>query len=313
MEFVKEFENYKHDRRDPDPWMALFFDTSVPLDKEVKAALLACMRSKSRQILLPIVRPIARTAIVLIQLYKNFVPKAFTSSRLLHKLIHWGLKTWVKPEANFLIMRHFHIGSEALAFIAKNTPNIEIPSNPLRPKCLDDLLDDFFLKHDLNLYNFIIDINTQLQEKGLEIKKAEKLNLDVITDEPFPIELPRKRWTNFIDLQTAIEIYTPVYQLFLTENDFWRASNSLQLDETIGIYVAKIIDAPQHLVLVNNKHPLIPMSTMEAGFRLVLHGLSAEYLHALLRQLKRQLKAASSSTTLTSKASVEVTTNYVNK
>lgn len=288
MDFVSEFENYQHDRRDPDPWMALYFDRSVPLDDKVKAALLVCMRSKSRQLLLPIVRPLARTAIILIQAYKNIVPKSFTSSRLLHRLIYWGLKTWVKPEASYLIMRHFHIGSEALAFIAKNTPNLDIPSNPLRPKCLEDLQDDFFLKHDLNLYNFVIDINTQLRQKGQEIKKAENLNFDSITDSDFPVELPKKRWTNFIDLHTAIEIYTPVYQLFLTENDFWRASNSLQLDEVIGIYVAKILDAPQHLVLVNNKHPLVPLSTMEAGFRLVLHGLSTEYLHALLRQFKRQ-------------------------
>ena len=46
---------------------------------------------------------------------------------------------------------------------------------------------------------------------------------------------------NFIDLQTAIELFTPVYQLFLTDNDFWRATNSLQLDETIGLYVATLL------------------------------------------------------------------------
>jgi hypothetical protein len=91
-----------------------------------------------------------------------------------------------------------------------------------------------------------------------------------------------------MDLQTAIEMFTPTYQLFLTDNDFWRASNSLQLDETIGIYVATIMNSPQHLILLNNKHPLVPMSTLRAGYRLVLHGLSTEMLHALLMDMKRK-------------------------
>ena len=38
---------------------------------------------------------------------------------------------------------------------------------------------------------------------------------------------------NFLDLQSSIELFTPIYQLLLTDSDFWRATNSLQLDETI--------------------------------------------------------------------------------
>ena len=34
---------------------------------------------------------------------------------------------------------------------------------------------------------------------------------------------------NVLDLQTAIEIYTPLFALFLSDHDFWRSSNSLQL------------------------------------------------------------------------------------
>jgi len=38
---------------------------------------------------------------------------------------------------------------------------------------------------------------------------------------------------------------------------------------------------------VNNGHPLVPMSTLRAGYRLVLHGLSTEMLHSLLNQMKQ--------------------------
>ena len=80
-------------------------------------------------------------------------------------------------------------------------------------------------------------------------------------------------------------VYTPVYQLLLTDHDFWRASNSLQLDETLAIYCAKILATPEHLVMLNNKHPLVPLSTLRAGHRLVLHGLSTEMLHCLLMRM----------------------------
>ena len=59
-----------------------------------------------------------------------------------------------------------------------------------------------------------------------------------------------------------------------------------QLDETIALYVARLLGVPTIVALANNKHPLVPLTTLRAGFRLVLHGLSTELLHALLVQAK---------------------------
>lgn len=116
----------------------------------------------------------------------------------------------------------------------------------------------------------------------------EQVDYSMIRDPGLRLEDMPQRRRNFLDLQSAIELFTPLYQLMLTDNDFWRAANSLQLDETIGIYAAQLLGAPQHLILVNNKHPLVPMSTLRAGYRLVLHGLSTEMLHSLLMQMKQQ-------------------------
>jgi len=113
---------------------------------------------------------------------------------------------------------------------------------------------------------------------------------DGISEGAFGIETMPDRWHNVIDLQTAIELFTPIYQLFLTDNDFWRATNSLQLDETIAIYVARILDQTHNLGLINNKHPLVPESTLRAGHRLVLHGLASEMLYELLVRAKRALR-----------------------
>ena len=281
MKAMPDFLAQAHDPRDPSPWLALYLDQSTPLPDPVKAAWLADSSSGSRQYLLPFLRPLARAAIVLFQVFKVFVPRNWSHSRLLHRLLAWGLKRFVSPEANWLILRHFHLGSQVLAFIAANSP-VPVQTSPLEPEDLDALKDDMFLKHDLNLFNFVIRLNQALREQGLELKKAPKVDFSMIREPGVRLADMPNGGLNFLDLQSAIELFTPLYQLMLTDNDFWRAANSLQLDETIGIYAATLLDAPEHLILVNNKHPLVPLSTLRAGHRLVIHGLSTEMLHSLL-------------------------------
>ena len=287
MNRLSDFEALDHDPRDPNPWLALYLDQSTPVDPTVKEAWLRDSSSRCRQFVLPVVRPIARSAIVVFQLVKIVLPKAFTSSWLLHRLLAWALRMFVRPEANWLILRHFHIGSEILDFIARNVPGTDVPLNPLRPQNLEHLRDDLFLKHDLNLFNFVINLNRSLRSQGREVTRPSGLDFGGISEGNFGIEAMPARWHNFVDLQTAIELFTPVYQVFLTDIDFWRATNSLQLDETIAIYVARILEQPHNLVLLNNKHPMVPESTLRAGYRLVLHGLASEMLYELLVRAKR--------------------------
>jgi hypothetical protein len=282
-----DFESLQHDPRDPNPWLALYYDQSTPIDAEVKKAWLKDSSSWCRQFVLPVARPLARGTIILFQLLKILLPSAFTSSLLLHRFLAWGLATFVTKEANWLILRHFHIGSEILDFIARNVPGTSVPLSPLRPIELADLRAEVFLRHDLNLFNFIINLNRELRDRGQVIARVARPDFGGISGGDFHIAPMPDRWHNFIDMQTAIELFTPAYQLFLTDNDFWRATNSLQLDETIAIYVARILDQPQNLVLLNNKHPLVPESTLRAGYRLVLHGLASEMLYELLVRAKR--------------------------
>lgn len=270
-----------HDPADPNPWRALYLDRSTPLPDAVKTAWLKDSSSRSRQYLLPFLRPLARLCIILIQIIKTVLPKRWSHSRLLHRILVWGLKRFVSPEANWLILRHFHLGAQILAFIGANSP-VPVTTTPLTPPDLDALKDDLFVKHDVNLFNFVIRLNQALREAGQTLHAPAVPDFSMIEDPGLRREdMPQGR-LNFLDLQSAIELFTPLYQLLLTDNDFWRAANSLQLDETIGIYAAQLLGAPQHLVLVNNKHPLVPMSTLRAGYRLVLHGLSTEMLHSLL-------------------------------
>lgn len=295
MKKMPDFLSQVHDPRDPNPWLAVYLDGSIPIADDVKRAWLEDASSKSRQFILPVVRPLARLTIVLVQVAKTLLPSAFTSSRVLHRILSWSLKVFVSPNANWLILRHFHLGAEIMQFIGRNVPGVDIPPlNDMRLRNLDDIRHDAFLKHDLNLFNFVIYLNRQLREQGRELEAPAVVDFSAITDGPLPIDPMPERMTNFVDLQTAIELYTPIYQLFLTDNDFWRATNSLQLDETMAIYASKILSNPMPVMLVNNRHPMVALSTLRAGSRLILHGLATEMLHALLVQLKRHQETGKS-------------------
>jgi hypothetical protein len=243
--------------------------------------------SRSRQYFLPLVRPFARLAIALIQVLKIFTPRFMASSWLLHRMIYWGLRLFVSPDSNTLILRHMHCGTEILQFIKDNVRGAEVVGRPLRPTKLADVKDDLFLNHDLNLFNFIIELNKDIQKKGLKLEAPARPDFSAITDGDFGIEVMPDGPLNLVDLETAIEIYTPLYQLLLSDGDFWRASHSLQFDETIAMYICALMGNPHQLAMVTNRHPLIPLSTLRSGFRLVLHGLSAETLHAMLVRCKR--------------------------
>lgn len=285
-DFVAEVGTTPHDRRDPDPWWALYTDHSLPLDAQVKAALVLDARSFSRRILLPILRPFARAFLVLVGLFRVLVPRALTSSRLLHWLIYVGLRYFVSPQACFLILRHFHLGSNVVAFLAANSGE-RVETTPLRPLTPADVKDHLFLKHDLNLYNFVITLNAALDASGRRLGSPAAIDYGAIDERPVPFPRFARGPFNVLDSISAIELYTPLYHLLLGQRDFARANQSLQLDETVAIYAAQVLGDPTHLALVNNRHPWIPLSSMRAGHRLVLHGLATELLHAVLVHHKR--------------------------
>jgi len=282
----------RHDPADPDPWMALALDRSLPFEPAAKLALIRDQSSTCRQFLLPLVRPFARLSIILAQLVHTVSPRWPHAPRLLHRSIAWGMRRFLSPDANLLILRHFHLGAQILRFISDNaTPGFHPPLAPMTPRRIEDVAEDLFLNHDLNIYNFLIGLNQELDRRGTAIGRVEQVDFSAIKDEVALDPLPDGR-LNKVDLQTAIELYTPAYAMLLTDRDFWRAANSLQLDETIGLYVARITGEEKHLAMINNRHPLVPFSTLRAGFRLVLHGLSTEVLHGFLRELKAKAASA---------------------
>jgi len=281
-------ESELHDPLNPDPALALQLDQSVPVAAVARDAMISNLHSRSRRIVLPIVRLLSGLLVRILGVIRLLVPRFGTSSKWLHRSIHWGLRTFVRPDANLLILRHFHLGSQVLGFIADNS-GVDIERRPLKPKSLSELANNMFIEHDINLFNFVIELNQALEAKGMSfpsVLELADLNFDSIAEEIYLEDLP-DRWTNVLDLETAIHLYTPIYQWFLTDREFSRAVASLQLDETIGIYIAELLGSSDHLHLINNRHPLVATRRVDAGQDLALHGLGTERLHRLLVGLKK--------------------------
>ena len=277
-----------YDPEDPDPWLALALDQSIPMDPEAKAALLRGAASWSRRWMFNVIKPFVFVFFVLVKILRGITPRWPNLNGLLHRTIHHGLAWFGTPDTNLLILRHFHVGTELLAFIKANAGDVDVRTVPLRPRTLKDLEDNVFLQHDLNVFNFIIQLNRSLRAQGRDLAPVERPDFSMITDGPFDIAPRPSRWHNFADVQTAVEIYTPLYALLLPRSDFIRASNSLQLDEPVGIYIGKILGTDYHLSFIKNGHPMVALPTLQAGFRLMMHGLDCEAMHGWLRVLKRR-------------------------
>lgn len=285
------FVGMAHDPRDPDPWLALYLDLSLPIDPEAKRCLLVGARSWSRRWLFPVSRPLVILFFCVVKVLRAISPRFPNLNGLLHKTIHWGLRIFGSPETNTLILRHFHVGTELLTFMRVNAGAADISSHPLRPTQLKDIEDNLFLQHDLNVFNFIIELNQRLRAEEREIMPSETLDFSMISDEFPAFETFPTGPLNRIDVQTAVEFYTPLYALMLPRNDFVRAAHSLQLDETVAIYIARILGTDYHLNFIKNGHPMVALSTLQAGYRLMMHGLDCEALHGWLRTMKARQAA----------------------
>jgi hypothetical protein len=281
------FDLAAFDPKDPDPWLALYLDRSLPIDETAKRALLIGNRSFSRAWLFPILRPLFFAQLGFAKLVRAVSPHFPNLNGFLHRLIHWGLRNFASPEANTLIVRHFHIGTEILAFIKANAGDVQVDTVPLRPRTLKDLEANVFLQHDLNVYNFIIQLNASLRAQGRDLEPVERPDFSMISDS-FELEAFPTGPLNLFDVQTAVEAYTPLYALLLPRADFIRAANSLQLDEVVAVSIAKILGSSYHLAFIKNGHPLVQLSTLQAGYRLMMHGLDCEALHGWLRVLKHR-------------------------
>jgi hypothetical protein len=272
-----------HDRSNPNTWDALYQDNAIPVDPIAKSYMVKDLQNWTRNYLLLPIKAVANITLALIMVTKRLLPWQFSNYWIMHRSAALFLHHFVTPEANYLIVRHICLGSNIVNFLIDNGPDPQIPKANLYPRSIQDLADNAFLEHDLVLYNFVLDYAAAqaTNPDWLATVQSRGLSYDAIQPIQLHIDM-RRRWSQILDLESAIELFKVFYSLCLTSDEFERALLSLEFDENFGSYVSVITNDYRWNHVINNRNPLAPNSPFGAARRLLYHGITTEQLHRYL-------------------------------
>lgn len=269
----------------PQPWRVLEGLQAVPMPAPVRSAIRRSHESRCRRLAFPIIRIFVLVLIGLGTALRLLLPASAKSYRALHASVIISLHLFALPETKWLILRHFNIGSRILDFLVANSGHPEMPNRSQYPRTLADLWPNAFVEHDINLYRV-------LQGLGQHDAPGELANppdFAAVVDLDFGLEsLGPRRWWQFLDLQSAIELLVPLYVIFLPLRETFRASHSLQLDEVVALHLIRLKGDANGLMFLRNHSPWLPLSLWGTGSRLLLHGLSTEVAYELLSRWKHE-------------------------
>ena len=259
----------------PGIWEALAGDPTFHFDRHALALLRRDHARWSHRWVRPPVRILSRIIVAVIVVVKRVLPFQFSSHRLLDRLGIWFMTRFVSEEGGELLLRHFVIETNVLAFIARNS-GLEEPT--LRPACLDQLDDNAVIVHDLNLYELL----AGLGGRPLPRPEQRMIPLDYSMLEVGPIQASTTRKLLRLDLETGMCLMNIMFSLLTTSDEYRRAVHSLQLDESVLSILAELTGDD----LFRSWKPAgyIPMvrTSRDVPRDLFAHAVIHEYIHARL-------------------------------
>lgn len=217
----------------PGIWEALAGDPSFNFDRRALRLLEADQQRASHRWLRPPARVLSRVAVAVITLVKRLLPFEFSSHTLLDRLGIWFMSRFVSEEGGELLLRHFVIETNVLAFIARNS-GIEEPT--LRPVTLDSLDDNAVIVHDLNLYEVLAGMGGRRLPKPDE--RDRPLDYSMLGIDP--IQPAPERRVLRLDLETGMCFMNIMFCLLTTSDEYRKAVHSLQLDESVLACIAEL-------------------------------------------------------------------------
>lgn len=259
----------------PGIWDALAGDPTFHFDRRALELLHIDQGRWSHRFIRPPARVLSRVAVAAIVLVKRLLPFQFSSHRLLDRLGIWFMSRLVSKEGGELLLRHFVIETNVLAFIARNS-GLDEPS--LRPAALDELDDNAVIVHDLNLYEVL----AGLANRPLPRPEDRTTPLDFSMLDIGPIDVDAKRrWTK-LDLETGLCLMNIAFALLTTSDEYRKAVHSLQLDESVlGCLAELTSDERFHYWKPAGYIPIV-RTNRDVPRDLFAHAVIHEYIHARL-------------------------------
>ena len=268
------------DRLNPTIAEVLLHDQTQPLSSGVRELLARDLARGSHRALLPIARGLSLVSVALIRALKRVLPFQFASRGAIDVLCLWFMRRFMSADAAELLVRHFVVETNLLAFIAKNCGE-EIPAPALRPTTLAEIgKENAVIAHDLAVYNLVIDVG----QSGADLAKRGSLDFSMIHVPSLDGERSRKRWLN-LDIETALYLMNIPFCLFTTEAEYERAVNSFQLDESVCAMLAGLTGEVVFRTWTPVKFPAWISVRRDVPRDLFFHACVCEYAHTHLERL----------------------------
>ena len=263
---------------------ALGGDDSLPLDLEAKEYWLKDLQNPLRIIILPTLKILLSITLHITYYLKRLSPIQWRAHRFLQWQICFFMKYFVRPEANVLILRHFQAESNLLNFVIDNSGKEGVAPVEIYPKEIQDLMVQTFVHHDQGILMTMRDLgkmdtsNWPIKEQDLSWKNWEPVRID---------HGPKKRrWTQFLDFETAHELFKTTFCFWLTTKEYEAAINSFQFDHSVGIRIDEIVGAAHFADLAYNRFPMILVGPTGLSYRFLMHGFFVEHAHAHLERMR---------------------------
>lgn len=259
----------------PGVWDALAGDPTFQFDRRALGLLETDQARWSHRFVRPFARVTSRVVVALITLLKRILPFEFSSHRLLDRLGIWFMSRFVSEEGGELLLRHFVLETNVLAFIARNSG---VAEPTLRPGTLDQLDDNAVIVHDLNLYEVLAGM------RGRRLPRPEDRVslLDFSMLEVEPIAPSPKRRLLRLDLETGMCFMNMAFCLLTTSDEYRRAVHSLQLDESVLGCVAELTGDDVFRSWKPAGYNPIVRTNRDVPRDLFAHAVIHEYVHARL-------------------------------
>jgi len=273
------------DRGDPSLWDAILFDPVLPFDAGARRLLVRDQQRWTRRYLRPVASVVSRVVVALICVAKHLAPARLSSHSTLDRLCLWFLRRFVAPEAVHLLIRHFVVETNLLNFIVRNSGAKGVPEVDLVPTTLAELGDGAVIQHDVNVYNVVIDLGTCDRAALLRRRRVEDLDFSPLRVPPIDPE-PGSRRLLHLDVETALCLMNIPFALLTTADEYRRAVNSLQLDETLLSCLTAITGDPTFLAWRPASYPVRLETGRDVPRDVYGHAVICEYAHTWLCRLR---------------------------
>lgn len=274
------------DSSEPSVWQVMAADPAIPMDRAALRLVISDQQLASRAFVYPWLRIVSRVAVTLIVAGKRICPVRLSAHAAMDRLCLWFLRRFVCPAAVTLLIRHFIVETNLLAFCVRNA-GLPAPAEPdLRPVTLPGLGNRAVIEHDLNVYRVLTALGSGIPSQ----RSRASLDFSMLTIPEIDPERHARRLLS-LDIQTALCLMNIPFALCLTADEYRRAVHSLRLDASLLSILAGLTGDATFLGWRTGLPPVRVDSNVDVPATVYQHAAVCEYAHARLCQLRDAAEA----------------------